>query len=251
MYHDIHFTSRKIARLLNLVESRVYRRWQPLEPFAFLQLNNPTETPPVEPLPGLPRLQPNTYWGGQEVNFALYGSFTVPADFAADRLALFMPLGDARTFSHPESLVHIDGTPIASNDRHHQELRIDPRYADGQPHALLLHGWIGMIDAAFLAEPGKQVFVRACGLAELDLPTRAFGILARMALQAADLLAEGQPERTRLSPNAPASITRWMTPLPCWIPVTRPATPFMPVSRLPWKRCKPAWPRPVSRWMWS
>ncbi|MBN8592283.1 MAG: alpha-mannosidase [Anaerolineae bacterium] len=198
MYHDIHFTSRKIARLLSLVESRVYRRWQPLEPFAFLQLNNPTETPPAEPPPGLPRLQPNTYWGGQEVNFALYGSFTVPADFAADRLALFMPLGDARTFSHPESLVHIDGIPIASNDRHHQELRLDPRYADGQPHALLLHGWIGMIDAAFLAEPGKQVFLRACGLAELDLPTRAFGILARMALQAADLLADGQPERARL-----------------------------------------------------
>jgi alpha-mannosidase len=198
MYHETHFTAQKLARLIDLVESRVYRRWQPLEPFAFLQLDSPAHNPPPQPPPGLPLIPPRTYWGGQDVNFALYGSFTVPADFASDRLALVLPLGEAGTFSHPEALVHIDGVPVATSDRHHQEMRLDPRYADGKAHALLLHGWIGMIDAAFLPEPGKQVFMRECAVAEINPTARAFVALARTALQAADLMSATQPEKTRL-----------------------------------------------------
>jgi alpha-mannosidase len=198
MYHDIHFTARKIAQRIGVLESQVYRRTEPLEPFALLTLDSPSENPPAQQPPDLPRLHPPIYWGGQDQHFALYGRFRVPPGFAADRLALFLPLGESRTFSHPEALVHIDGTVVAACDRHHQEIRLDPRYADGQAHSLLLHGWIGMIDAAWGAEPGRQVFLRPCLLAEINPATRELVALARTALQAADLLEPINPARARL-----------------------------------------------------
>ncbi len=75
---------------------------------------------------------PYTYWGRSFVNFALAGEFAVPPEFdPAAKLALFLPIGDAGAFSHPEATVCIDGEPLATVDRHHQEVALPARYADG------------------------------------------------------------------------------------------------------------------------
>jgi alpha-mannosidase len=207
MQHNIRFTARKLAQRLGWIEGRVYRRWHSLSPFALLILENPRQTPPAAPPSDLPVILPQTYWGEQNLNFALYGSFQIPADFAADRLALVLPLGEANTFSHPEALLYIDGKPLAANDRHHQEIRLDAHYADGQPHTLLLHGWMGMIDSV-MPEPGKQVFMRTCGIAEVDPATRAFHSLGRTVLEAADLMPDEQPERSRFYSALDAAVMR-------------------------------------------
>jgi alpha-mannosidase len=112
-------------------------------------------------------------------------------------LALHLPIGDAGEFSHPEALAYIDGRPLAAVDRHHQELRLPARFADGRPHHLLLHGWTGNLGSTD-PKPGQKLFMRPCRLVQIHQPTRDFLILARTALETADLLPEIDPARDRL-----------------------------------------------------
>jgi alpha-mannosidase len=52
----------------------------------------------------------------------------VPRDWAAEGpVALYLPIGVAGDFSHPEALVYIDGEPFASCDRHHHEVVLPDR----------------------------------------------------------------------------------------------------------------------------
>ena len=67
-------------------------------------------------------IEPNSYWGKRYTNFMLRTTFAVPADWPADQaVALYLPLGEAGDFSHPETLAYIDGVAYAAGDRHHQE----------------------------------------------------------------------------------------------------------------------------------
>ena len=57
--------------------------------------------------------------------------FSVPGDWdAAAPVALFLPLGEAGDFSHPEALAYIDGAAYAACDRHHQEILLPDRWRD-------------------------------------------------------------------------------------------------------------------------
>lgn len=203
MHHDIRMTARKIAARLALIEPLERRRKRPLQPFRFAKLDGPAD----EPLPDLElehlewqTILPGTYWGARDVNFILLGEFVVPRDFDPHSpVALFLPLGDAGDFSHPEALVYIDGVPYAAADRHHQELQLAERHRDGNPHQLALYGWTGLLggDAA-LPEPGKQLLMRECAVVQIDSPTREFLAAARTALQAANFLTEIEPAKARL-----------------------------------------------------
>ncbi len=201
MNHDIRMTAQKIARRLALIEPLAYRRQFPLAPFRFRALSGPDVPPPLEPNiddADWQELSPHTYWGKQNLNFVLRGAFTVPPDFdAGSPAALFLPLGEGGDFSHPEALVYIDGESYAAVDRHHQECLVNSRYCDGQPHNLMLHGWTGLLGGTPI-EPGKQLFLRECAVVQIDAPTREFITAARTALEAANLLDEIAPEKTRL-----------------------------------------------------
>ena len=100
-------------------------------------------------------------------------------------------------FSHPEALAYIDGAPYAHRDRHHQEFLLAPAHRDGKAHALALHGWTGL-----LADPrrsqGRQLYMGQCAVVQIDPPTREFIAAARTALQAANLLDDLEPAKTRL-----------------------------------------------------
>ena len=179
-YHERHFTAAKIARRLALTQGLVYRNRQPLETFL---------------LDGK-SIHSNTYWGEQYLHFSLQTRFTVPHHFTSP-IALHLPIGNAGTFSHPEALVVIDGTPIASVDRHHQEIALLADYSDGKPHTLELRGWVGAIDGE-PGEMGKQLFMRECALVQIDVPTRELVALARTALQAVQHLDKDSLARADL-----------------------------------------------------
>jgi alpha-mannosidase len=114
----------------------------------FVTLSSPLEAPPV----GLDvddsqweTIPPNSYWGTWVTDFALRTRFQVPAEWDADRpVALYLPMGEAGDFSHPEVLAYIDGEPYAAADRHHHEILLSGRWRDGKPHLLALHGWTGL-----------------------------------------------------------------------------------------------------------
>jgi alpha-mannosidase len=128
----------------------------------------------------------------------LHTTFAVPADWERELpVALYLPLGEAGDFSHPEALAYVDGVPYAGCDRHHQEVLLHPAWCDGAPHDLDLHGWTGLLGST--ENTGREaLFMRPCQLVQIDVPTRAFLATARVALETVRALDEDDPARGRL-----------------------------------------------------
>ena len=210
MKHDIRWTSIKIAQRLNLTESLVYRRRKPIESFRLRILEGPRSEPNFDP--GTHgddwiEVRPNSYWLELQTDFVLRASFSVPEDWNYQApVALFLPLGIAGDFSHPEALAYIDGIAYAACDRHHQEIQLPEAWCDGEEHVLSLHGWSGgthrlRFDGRGIQEqrnPSERLLMGECALVEIDQRTRDFVALARAALGIADSLAENEPARAHL-----------------------------------------------------
>lgn len=197
MHHKTRFTPEKIAQRLKLIEPLVYRARQPLPPFRYHELPDPS-TPPITNLDPTdwPEIQPHTYWGKWQTNFVLRTSYSVPFDSNEHPVALYLPLGDSGDFSHPEALVYIDDVPYAACDRHHQEILLQPEHCDGT-HTLTLHGWTGL-GGWHLSGLKTQLYMRPCEIVQLDAPTRQFTILCRVALETVKNLDEDNPVRYHL-----------------------------------------------------
>lgn len=187
MRHEVRWTSRKIGQRIELLEEYVYRRRAPLPAFRFTRLPDPgygpMETPPVAvdvDDSDWTVIAPDGHWGERFLNFVLRTTFEVPADWGTEHaVALYLPLGEAGDFSHPEALAYVDGQAYAACDRHHQEIRLRDEWR-GAPHQLALHGWTGIIGARH-GNPDKGLYMEECALVEIDQPTRDFIAMARVA----------------------------------------------------------------------
>ena len=201
MLHKMRWTAKKIADRLSLIELLVYRRHWALPPFRYLALPDPLVEPPVGPEvddSAWGTIEPNTYWGRWTTDFTLRTTFQVPDDWDLDApLALYLPLGEAGDFSHPEALAYVDGRPYAGCDRHHQEILLPAQWRDGQTHHLTLHGWTGL-GGWHRPEPGIQLFMRPCAVVQIDRPTRDFIAMARVALGIALGLDDNEPAQGHL-----------------------------------------------------
>ncbi|GCE30928.1 alpha-mannosidase [Dictyobacter alpinus] len=197
MLHQIRWTIPKITQRLNLIEPLVYRRRQALPPFRFQPLTSPLEKPAVEVEVDdrdWKTIEPYEYWGEWRQNFVLRSTFQIPEEWEKGLpLALSLPIGTTGDFSHPEALAYIDGVSYAACDRHHHEFALRADWQDGQSHILALHGW-----TAAHGEHGAQLLMKPCEVVQLDQPTRDFIATARVALGAAQVLAEEAPARGKL-----------------------------------------------------
>ena len=198
MHHKIRWTSKKIAKRLELVEPLVYRRWHPLPFFRYKKLDSPVDTPPLETDfddDDYIVILPDTYWGEPQDNFLLRTQFQVPDDWSTDiPTALYLPLGEAGDFSHPEALIYIDDKPYASCDRHHQEIVLPVYMVDGADHGLALYGWTGSLHEGRHA----GLLMRECAMVQIDQNTRDFIATARVTLGVADHLDENNPVQAHL-----------------------------------------------------
>ena len=197
MTHDRRFTAEKIKKRIALVEHLVRKNQLPIEPFRYLALGDAHAEPPLGADPaGWPEITWNSYWAGQNQNFFLVSSFTIPVGWADGPIALYLPMGAAGDiFTHPESLVYIDGQPFASADRYHHTIYLDPGLADGLPHRLELHGWSGLTGWPPDPHDGTRLYMKPCAVVEIDLPARDLLSLARVALEVAIELPAGAPEK--------------------------------------------------------
>ncbi len=128
-------------------------------------------------------------------DFVLRTTFTVPAGWDTSApVALFLPLGEAGDFSHPEAMAYVDGAPHAACDRHHQEILLRPEWTDGQPHALALRGWTGLGGFAN-GDPFTKLYMRPCQVVRIHQQTRDFIALARAARDTAENLDANHPAR--------------------------------------------------------
>ncbi|MCZ7544039.1 MAG: alpha-mannosidase [Anaerolineae bacterium] len=199
--HQVRWTVEKITQRIQLIEPLVYRQRQPLAPFRYTTLAAPMDPPPIGAEvddSAWAVIKPGDYWGGPRINFALRGAFQVPDAWDADApVALYLPLGVSGDFSHPETLVYIDGERHAASDRHHTEVVLHARWRDGKPHRLALHGWTGMVDW----QPGHlepQLQMHECAVVQIDQPMRDFIVTARVALGVVLALDENEPARYAL-----------------------------------------------------
>ena len=199
MYHDVRWTTDKIASRLSLISQHVYRKHYPLSAFyAHILPDTEPENPLVNPqidARSWPVVEPYQYWGSWNSNFTLRTTFRRPGDWGLTApIALYLPIGNSGDFSHPEALVYIDGVPYAGCDRHHQEVLLPEHVLDGDEHLLALHGWTGR-GGSNMGVPGTQLFMRPCELVQIDSATRGLLAAARVALGAVNALDTDVPAR--------------------------------------------------------
>jgi len=198
MYHKQRWTLEKIEQRLDLIAPLIYTRQRPLSSFRYREQNGPLDPP----LAGMDvddstwlEINPADYWGSWMTDFILRTNFTVPEDWDASLpVALYLPLGEAGDFSHPEALAYIDGQPYAACDRHHQEILLSHNWADGDEHLLALHGWAGFGGVA-TGDFFTKLYMRQCKVVQINQPTRDFVSLARVALETAQNLRSNNPAR--------------------------------------------------------
>ena len=200
MRHQIRFTLEKISRRLTEIEGLVYQQHQPIPPFLCLELDRPgLSLNEIESLEqGWTPAPPGNYWILPRKNFALKTTFSIPTDWNKNNtIALYLPIGIAGDFSHPEALVYLDGKEYASCDRHHQEVILPGNFCDGQEHALTLTGWTG-IGGSTMGDMKNRLKMGFCEVVKIHPETRAFLATARVAAGIAKHLDHQDPAYYKL-----------------------------------------------------
>ncbi|MEM9476404.1 MAG: glycoside hydrolase family 38 C-terminal domain-containing protein [Pseudomonadota bacterium] len=201
MKHRIFWTDQKIASRLPLIAPLIHRRRAPITPFRYRVLDGPLAPAPVGPDVDTSDWQEipfDSYWGGWSTDFVMRTDFTVPTDFSGP-IALHLPLGVAGDiFCHPEGLAYIDGESFASADRQHHEIYLGDKWCDGRAHSLALHGWTGLSGWPPDRHSKLKLHMKECAVAEIDVPTRDFYNLTRLALDVAQHMDEGNTARNKI-----------------------------------------------------
>ncbi len=198
MNHQVRWTLQKIQKRLEELSPLVYRHYIAIPPFRFHALDKPGATPltgqyiddhdwEVIPI--------NGYWGYPRTNFVLRSTFSIPENWDENaQTVLYLPIGIAGDFSHPEALAYIDGNPYTSCDRHHQEIVLSEKWVNNETHSLALLGWTG-IGGSTVGDPHHKIRMEQCKVVQIDQTTRDLIALARVASGIAQLLNENQPAR--------------------------------------------------------
>ncbi|HVU12786.1 MAG TPA: hypothetical protein VHD90_16015, partial [Phototrophicaceae bacterium] len=197
MLHKVRWTSQKIGQRIQLIEPLVYKQHHDLPNFRYKALSSPQDAPPIGQEfddSGWESIAPNSYWGHWRTDFVLRTTFEVPAGWNGP-VSLYLPIGEMRDFSHPESLAYIDGQPYAAADRHHHELALNGHFRDGKTHRLALHGWTG---GDIAGDQNVKLYMRPCSVVQIDPPTREFVAVARVALDVANQLDDDDPVKGHL-----------------------------------------------------
>lgn len=196
---DLNETLQKFTARLKLIEPLVYhQRWEMPEFKLKLYPEGSHPLPLKEGESGnWSTVVPYTYWGKWNCDFVLTASFALPKEATnLENLALYLPLGQAGDFSHPEALMYADGVPFAACDRHHQEAMLPDLWRDGREHTLTLHGWTGL--GGEVGAETTQLFMRPCQIVAVDTATRDFFARARVTLGVIENLSEDEPARYAL-----------------------------------------------------
>jgi alpha-mannosidase len=200
MRHSIRWTAPKIKKRLEEITLLVYRQGELIPPFSYLELSGPMEFDWQAEIDASiwNEISYHSYWGFPRTNFILSTTFKIPTGWKEKGpVALFLPIGIAGDFSHPEALVLVDGQPYAACDRHHQEILLSKEWIDGKSHSLLLHGWTG-VGGSTVGYPNKKLQMEPCKVVQIDQPTRDLVALTRVALGIAEHLDANNPAHHHL-----------------------------------------------------
>jgi alpha-mannosidase len=197
-YHKFYWTAEKITRWIALIEAMVYRRKSEIGLFS----KESNESEDLSKMISVKldnkawkELKAGDYWGKRNKKFILRSKFQLPEKWGKEKaVALYLPLGIAGDFSHPEALVYLDDQSYAACDRHHQEIILPAKCLDEKEHRLTILGWTGLLENDEL----RQLQMHQCFLVQIDTCTRELAALARVAICTVEQLTDNDPFRARL-----------------------------------------------------
>ncbi|MBN2317409.1 MAG: hypothetical protein JXM79_26030, partial [Sedimentisphaerales bacterium] len=203
MEHERRLTLAKIRKRLALIEPLQYRRREGIGAFRYMEHADASEPGQVGTEiddSRWPSVEPQTYWGRWNTTFTMRSRFRVPREWT-DRgtVGLLLNIGEIHNwdFCHPESLVYIDGQPIAGCDKYHHLIHLSPEHCDGNEHILALHGYTGRW-GYFEDPPAMKLFMQKSEIVQIDRATRSFIATARVAMETAEVLDANQSAKGRI-----------------------------------------------------
>jgi glycosyl hydrolase family 38 len=108
MFHKQRWTLEKIRQRLELIARLVHSKRKPLPSFRYHELETARTLPPIGSEfddSTWQEIEAYQYWGSWMQNFVLRTTFVIPEDWDKSRpIGLYLPLGEAGDFSHPEAL---------------------------------------------------------------------------------------------------------------------------------------------------
>lgn len=172
----------KLSNFQDMLSLLEYRSRSPLGSFKYRALMGAAENyDRSKDDEGWTIVHSNTPWGSWEMNFLLTNQFTIPREWNSNLpIGLYLPIGAAEDFNHPEALVYLDDQPFAACDRYHQEIILPGYYHDGRQHALTLHGWTGP-QHWYGSDTNSNPVMGEPAIVLIDPPTRNLLALLRVA----------------------------------------------------------------------
>ena len=249
MLHEVRLTIKKVQRRLELIEPLVYRRYEVLPPFHCLLLPDASPLDPSNVAVGTndsawPIIEPNTYWGGWLTDYVLRTQFPIARGLGSWAVvALYLPLGVAGDFSHPESLAYIDGAALCLLRPPSPGDQLAGRVAGRPPRTC----WPCTAGPAWAGPPrASRAHSFSCAPArvvQIDQPTRDFLATARVAHGIVQQLGRERAGRAPPAQCAGRGLQAASTR------ASRSATRSMPACRRPTPRCAGASPARAAPWI--
>ena len=128
MIHNVRWTTKNIAKRIELFDSLVYRKRVPLGDFRYRVLDdhlNPSPAGNDVDVRGWETISANSLWGARYTELAMRNEFSVKSDWDTSLpVALYLPVGESGDFSHPDG-VALGPATVAD------QLERVPAHADG------------------------------------------------------------------------------------------------------------------------
>ncbi|SRR6266508_6811474 len=119
MYHKQRWTPDEIKLLLELIAPLAYIKRKSLPSFRYRDLESALTFPAIGTEvndSNWQEINANEYWGSWMQNFVLRTAFMIPEDWdKTQSIALYLPLGEAGDFSHPDPFKNRAGTILCSD----------------------------------------------------------------------------------------------------------------------------------------
>lgn len=176
----LFFVKRRAEQRIKDIEAAIARERVSLTPLKFHQGDVENGASPDLDDASWPEVGVGHRWEDAEAPAWLRGRFTVPAEWAGERVGLWIDIARA------EPLLYLDGAPAQALDYNHQDVLLHDPAAGGEAHHFAVE--------AYAPSRGGSFTVRAADLIRVDRDAYALFFDFHVALQALDVLPEASRE---------------------------------------------------------
>jgi alpha-mannosidase len=176
----MHFVPERARQRLKDIEAAIVRERVPLGPLKFHRGEVEQAAAPDLDDSGWEEVGVGHRWRDAEASAWLRGRFTVPAEWAGERVGLWLDLHDC------EPLLYLDGAPAQALDYNHPDVLLCESAAGGESHAFAID--------AYSRSAGSACELRAADLVRVNRDAYALFYDLSVAVQALDELGETSRE---------------------------------------------------------